>query len=893
MNKIFAFGFFLMCCLNAIGQNEPNDCADAITICGNGNFSSNASGSGTTQEISSCGGSEHNSIWLKVNIVQSGTLGFDLIPNDTALTADYDFWVFPANAVCGSLGSPIRCCTTNPTLAGLPNNHTGMYGSTTVTQSGPAGNGNGYVRWLNVTAGQSYYIAIDRPHGDGGFQINWTGTATAGSGAFTTPPPANDLGEVRTCSTTPNIGIFDLGALRPQINADQVNNTITFHATNADAVDGVSPLGDIISNTSNPQQVFARVVNNVSGCFSVTDFTLNVYPVPDVDVAVSQSLICPGQNVTVTFTGTANANFRYSVNGGSPVSAILDATGTFVVNEALSVDTTYSLVDASIVDGTGVVVCSQTLSDSATVTVATLPTVTVSDNSPVCQGQDGTITLNGPANGSVDYTIGNSTVVQTIILDASGQNAITIPALAADTNYTIISITDASAPGCTNSVNNTGTIVVSPVPQITAPQPMEVCSPTLAQFDLDSNNNVISGGNTGYTITYHLTQADAQNDVASLASPYQSIAANQTLYVRVESVSNTSCANYTTLDLETIQAPVVNPATPLEACADNFDGFAYFDLTQAGAEILNGQSGLTITYHSTQAAAEFGVNPITTASNYHSVLGTVYASVVQTATTTNCRTVVPIQLIVHPRPANPVMSAYALCDDDTDGFQVFDLTTKDLEATGGDTTLTAEYYTSQTDAQGGTNPIATPGAYTNTTANTQQVWVGVITGFGCRSVAAFNLVVNPLPVLSSNPLDFEATECEEVPGSGWFHLEEIATAITYTVTFYETLALAQDGTTTPEGTPYESGDGNTIYARITDGTTGCWTTAGVLLHVIPAPIATPPAPIAECDVNHDGIAVFDLTASMQAIENAIADVTVTAHETPQDAEHGVNAIPNT
>ncbi|MHA3787011.1 hypothetical protein ACX0HA_02280, partial [Flavobacterium hauense] len=739
MNKIFAFGLFLMCCFNAMGQNEPNDCVDAITICGNGSFSSNATGVGTTQEVNSCGGSEHNSIWLKVNIVQGGTLGFDLIPNDTALTADYDFWVFPANAVCGSLGSPVRCCTTNPNAAGLTSNHTGMNGSMLVTQSGPGANGNGYVRWLTVTPGQSYYIAIDRPSGDGGFQINWTGTAMAGSGAFPNPPTANSLGEVKTCSTTPNVGVFDLGALKPQINADQVNNTINFYATLANAVDGVNPLGNIISNMSNPQQIFARVVDNLTGCFTITDFTLRVYPVPDVDVTASQSLICPGQNVSITFTGTPNASFDYTVNGGSPQTGLLDGTGTFLINPVLSADTTFALLSASIINSSGVVVCTQTISDSVTVTVSNPGSVTAATNSPVCAGENGAIDLNGPANASVDYTIEGNTAVQTIVLDASGQAIITLPALTTDTDFTIISVTDAVAPFCTVTVNYQDTIIVNPAPQVIAPQPMEQCAPGFGIFNLDSNNATISGGNANYVVTYHLNALDAQNDVAHLTSPYQSIASNQTVYVRVESSFNAACANYTILDLITIQAPVVNPATPLEACADNFDGRAYFDLTIAGAEIVNGQAGLTVTYHNTAAAAAIGANAITTPTNYYTLVGTVYASVVQTGTTTNCRAVEPIQLIVHPRPAVPVMTPYTLCDDNTDGIQIFDLTTKDLEATGGDTSLTVTYYTNQPDALGGTSPITNATAYPNATANTQQVWVRIATGFGCRSVAPFTL----------------------------------------------------------------------------------------------------------------------------------------------------------
>jgi len=205
-------------------QNQPNDCVNAINVCGNGTFSSNASGIGAIQEVSGCGGAEHNSIWLKINVIQSGTLGFNIIPHDSNITVDYDFWVYGPNRTCSNLGSPIRCATTNPQLAGQLNNHTGMNGSTTLTQTGPGANGNSYVRWLTVTAGQSYYISIDRPVGDGGFDLEWIGTATDNGGAFAPPPVANPVPDYKTCSNTPNIGLFDLNSIRSQINADLTNN---------------------------------------------------------------------------------------------------------------------------------------------------------------------------------------------------------------------------------------------------------------------------------------------------------------------------------------------------------------------------------------------------------------------------------------------------------------------------------------------------------------------------------------------------------------------------------------------------------------------------------------------------------------------------------------------
>ncbi|RDI05847.1 hypothetical protein DEU42_115101, partial [Flavobacterium sp. AG291] len=78
------------------------------------------------------------------------------------------------------------------------------------------------------------------------------------------------------------------------------------------------------------------------------------------------------------------------------------------------------------------------------------------------------------------------------------------------------------------------------------------------------------------------------------------ITTSQTIYIyAVTGDATTVCSDESDFVVTINSAPTVSPATPLEECADNFDGYAYFDLTPAGVEILNGQSGLTITYHST------------------------------------------------------------------------------------------------------------------------------------------------------------------------------------------------------------------------------------------------------------------------------------------------------
>jgi len=275
MKKIL-FLLFTINFASILYAQHPNDCENAIIICGNSQFKSNATGIGNIQEISSCNSGENNSLWLEINIVQGGTLGFDLIPNSKDLVVDYDFWVFGPNTSCNDLGMTIRCSTTNPIQANLTSNHTGIDGSNTEVTEGNGSDGIGYVQWLNVLPGEKYYIAIDRPHGDGGFTVNWTGTANQGNGAFPIPPLANQLEEVSTCSET-SFQEFNLDDLRADINPNLSETAITFYETEADAFDGIDELPDKYTNTVNPQVIYAKATSIINFCFTIVEVNLAVY----------------------------------------------------------------------------------------------------------------------------------------------------------------------------------------------------------------------------------------------------------------------------------------------------------------------------------------------------------------------------------------------------------------------------------------------------------------------------------------------------------------------------------------------------------------------------------------------------------------------------------------
>ncbi|MFC7358233.1 T9SS type A sorting domain-containing protein [Jejudonia soesokkakensis] len=150
------------------------------------------------------------------------------------------------------------------------------------------------------------------------------------------------------------------------------------------------------------------------------------------------------------------------------------------------------------------------------------------------------------------------------------------------------------------------TVAFLDAPDITSPTPLQVCDEDndgFTSFDLTVKDSEITNGNPDYIVLYFLTQADSQNNVNPLISPYTNTINPQTLFVRVEDVT-TSCTSFTTLELQVIilESGIPNDITVEDP--DN-DGIAVFDLTVNDVILLNGQNSedFSINYFVTQADA--------------------------------------------------------------------------------------------------------------------------------------------------------------------------------------------------------------------------------------------------------------------------------------------------
>ena len=188
---------------------------------------------------------------------------------------------------------------------------------------------------------------------------------------------------------------------------------------------------------------------------------------------------------------------------------------------------------------------------------------------------------------------------------------------------------------------------------------------------------------TRSTVTYHLTEADAEaGTIPSLKqSLYQYCKSCQFIWVRVED-NTTGC--YGDFQMELLVNPLPTPLepTPFVDCDVDNDGFIIFDLTSKDAEILDGQTGVVISYHETLLAAQDGspvlVGPYT---NTSTPTQTIFARAEFTAT--GCFDIVPMDLVVNPTPVIPaVITPIGICDINLDNIEDFDLTERADEIYG-------------------------------------------------------------------------------------------------------------------------------------------------------------------------------------------------------------------
>jgi gliding motility-associated-like protein len=183
-------------------DQPEQDACNAVLLCSNSFYTPYSySGVGLDSDLTStpCGGTEMNSVWIKLNITSSGKIIFKISPVDTA--NDYDFAVLNStNTTCNNLkpADVVRCNFNSNNPGSNVGGVIGLSLSSNTPYVADGTIGNSFCQAIDAVAGESYLVMINNfgnyvtpQTGSSGFTIDFTGSTAVFNNAA--PPDINNV----------------------------------------------------------------------------------------------------------------------------------------------------------------------------------------------------------------------------------------------------------------------------------------------------------------------------------------------------------------------------------------------------------------------------------------------------------------------------------------------------------------------------------------------------------------------------------------------------------------------------------------------------------------------------------------------------------------------------
>jgi len=426
-------------------------------------------------------------------------------------------------------------------------------------------------------------------------------------------------------------------------------------------------------------------------------------------------------------------------------------------------------------------------------------------------------------------------------------------------------------------------------------------------FNLESQTAQILGAQdpTEFTVTYHLSSADADANLNAITSPYENTSNPQTIYARIENNKLTDCYDTTSFTIQVFDTPIANAVADQLICDDDNDGVWSFDLTSFDATVLDTQDPLqfTVTYHLSQTDADANVNALT--SPYSNVTNpqTIYIRI-ENNDNTDCYDTMSFQVEVFDTPTANVVPDQLICDNDNDGFWPLDLNSLSATVLGAQNAadFTVTYHSSQADADSNNNALASP--YTNVTAyQEEEIFVRIENNLNinCYNTSSFMFDVFDQPTATAVLYDLcdDNADGDDTNGSVTFDLASITAQVIGTqdplqfdVTYHINQADADaNASALPLSYVNTTADFQQIVVRVENvDNVSCYETALIDLVVYELPTVVPVVELFQCDDDADGFVSFNLTEANELISADYLNEAFTYHLTFTDAENGVNAI---
>jgi hypothetical protein len=410
-------------------------------------------------------------------------------------------------------------------------------------------------------------------------------------------------------------------------------------------------------------------------------------------------------------------------------------------------------------------------------------------------------------------------------------------------------------------------------------------------FDLTTYEETFIGDQENVAITYYLNANDMILGINPIENPesYSNISPVQPVYLRMTS-SVTECFDEYTFNIIVTGTVTAGEPQDLWLCDDNGNGIGEFDLSQINDAVSGEMPGALISYHLTQEDAENNINAI--GSLYENTMPyeseTLWVRLANEMSECAGFDIKPftVTVLALPHFNNPEDISLDLTECAQGENATFDLTLYEEMFTGEQDNILFSYYETMEDATNAANMIPIAASYTN--VDNPQIIYSTATdaATGCFAITELHLIVNGVPEVIQ-PAPFLLCDYDpENPEQAAFDLTGTIPQIipdqeNMEAAFYYTQEDAE-GAVNAIATPgdYLANPAQTIFVRVNNTQTGCYTIVVLEFDIVTPPTAETPQ-------------LYEDTAPVVVLYDTEVETlgTVTWYATEADAEAGINALP--
>lgn len=302
---------------------------------------------------------------------------------------------------------------------------------------------------------------------------------------------------------------------------------------------------DIVGDNDNPAQCDDTILVNNGGNNFIANFTIQ-----NTISFTQTNEQCGSSNGTITISGF-NPGDTYSVTYND--DGVTIGPNNYQANFSGQIILTG--LNAGTYDNFNFVINGCSIPSAAPIIITNFsPSIVgVTNNSPICFGNNAVFTIEGTPNFIVDYTINGGTV-QSVTLNASGFGTVTVttPAVG-NVNLALLNIHNSA---CNIVVTNTSSIVVNPLPTATISAPSTyACTGSDAVFTITGTPNA--------TVTYSVNGGANQTLVLNASGSFTlNVASTVNVQVTLISVTNTTTSCMNTISGQVASVAIVEVPIP-------------------------------------------------------------------------------------------------------------------------------------------------------------------------------------------------------------------------------------------------------------------------------------------------------------------------------------------